>query len=165
MIVALGLSFAGSCKPEPVEVGATTPDLGLPVNDRPAVVWGVRPRDCLVCQNVTREIRMAQGRSGTDIDYIVVVLGTDRGIVSSFLKVERIQAQVAYLPPNEFRDVFGGLQPPFLLVSDGQRIRDLWVGPTDIAAAASPKGNGDPSSFQEAIERTIGAGLPEPRLR
>ena len=38
MIVALGLSFAVSCKPEPVVVGGTTPDLGLPVSDRPATV-------------------------------------------------------------------------------------------------------------------------------
>ena len=154
MIVALGLSFAESCKPEPVEVGATTPDLGLPVNDRPAVVWGVRPRDCLVCQNVTRALRVAQGRAGTDMDYIVVVLGSDQSIVSSFLQVERIHSRQIYMSSKEFEDVFGGIQPPFLLVSDGGRIRDLWVGPTDMAAAASPKRNGDPSSFQEAIEST-----------
>ena len=160
VIFGLGTSM-DACPTRPAVVpGSVAPDLERGGGDRPLAVWALTARDCLACQDVARGLRAAQQMS--DLELVVAVLGSNRGIVSSFLNAQRLRASEAYFSREEFRDVFGRAPPPFLFVSNGKTIVDAWVGRERVESAV--RAGDSESEFIAAVRKAMGSAVSHRRV-
>ena len=137
-------------------VGTSAPQALHSVGDTLVVAWIFRIADVLSCQSAGPLLREVQKYEGDRVAIRVIAIGDASELVQDYFRVQRIRAQVRYVPGASFREGFGDLKLPALfLVRDGV-VRGIWTGSSTVAKLAE----GDPPRIVRLLESLI----VEPRV-
>lgn len=127
-IAALAACPDGQGKPAALAAGDTITAVGVS-GSRPALVWAIDAEACLGCDLIdpARSLRTLQRQLGDSFETIVVAVSDlgveDGGMVSRFLKAQRISASVELRSPAEYERDFGAAPiPAFYLLGRQGRV-------------------------------------------
>lgn len=131
LVTALAACESGNS----LEVGMPVPSVAENGGDL-VIAWVMRPEDRLACQEVAMAFRRIARKYGPATT-AVVVLGRDKGLVRSLLTAERLEnTQLIHLNRRAYRRLFGNRLPPFLFISERNRVLALWSGMEYLSKSA-----------------------------
>ena len=128
-----GLLFLGGCRAPASNIATLVPGSVAPpvlaASAQTAVraTWVFDGADLLRCRNSARELRRLQARFGERVEIAAVAVDADRETVESFMRNERIRAQVRYLESGGGRDA-RGVQRPALYLVTGRTVAAVYLG-------------------------------------
>jgi hypothetical protein len=129
----------------PLPVGAAAPRVWA---GREGVVlaWVVGQNDYLTCQTYARDVRHMQRRYGTRLKVVLTTVGSRPEWIDEFLRLERLQAEVVRMTPEEYRRELGAARVPAVYV-----VRDGWIR----FSHPRPPEEGRRASLAETLEREL----------
>jgi hypothetical protein len=146
--VTAAVCLAGCGGKPRLAVGDPVARLGLhALPGETSVVWVVRDRDLFSCRNAARALRHLQARG--DVRIAIIAVGRDEAVLPRFLLAQRLSAQVSRVDAKTFRDRYGELPLPALLVARGGRVTAEWAAAREVIAAT----DGEAEALFEAAAR------------
>jgi hypothetical protein len=152
LAAAVLLLYFGQARVSPVGPGDPAPAVWSGVDEsRFLIGWTVGATDCLACDAPVYELRQLKSRFGGKLLVSVVAVDADSAIVGPFIRRERLDAAVTYIPRSVYRDQFGNAPLPALyLVS-----RDSIVASELTVKGSGTAERGKRRFFDGAIERLV----------
>lgn len=115
---------AGRSEATPLAPGDPAPAL-LAASARPVTIaWTFRADDLLSCSTAALSLRHVQAQFGDRVELVAVAVGPDPGLVSSFLRRERLDARVQRMDVREHAREFGPALLPSLYIITAGRVAE-----------------------------------------
>jgi hypothetical protein len=117
---------------------------------RIGVTWTLRDRDLFACESAAYDLRALVREHGGRVAIRAIAIDADPGLVTSFLRKERLQLQVSYLSAQQYRRAYGGEPVPSVAVSQRGRLVELLnTGQLHV------RGRRDTRSLQEVVAQLL----------
>lgn len=115
------VSFSGAGVPEKKLSKADLPPYWKMAGDESKTVvgWVFGAGNLLTCESMAREIRRLQNEVGSQVRISAVAVDTDSVLATSFLRKERVDADLVRIGSSEYRAAFGSAPIPRLYVIRG----------------------------------------------
>lgn len=128
-----GLLLLGGCGAPASNVATLVPGsvappvLAASAETAVRATWVFDGADLLRCRNSARELRRLQARFSDRVEIAAVAVDAEREPVESFMRSERIRAQVRYLGKGGSSDA-RGVQRPALYLVKGRTVAAVYLG-------------------------------------
>ncbi|HVG45855.1 MAG TPA: hypothetical protein VM890_14035 [Longimicrobium sp.] len=127
LCLAAGLGACADAAGAVLRTGASAP-VAVVSAGRPTILWVVRDADVLACRTPAREMRALQAAYGDRFGIAVVAVGDRPRLVPAFIREERLAAELVPVSERVYRERFGRVVLPAVVVVKGGRVVGVWDG-------------------------------------
>lgn len=132
LIILLALALGGfACTGTPgqgparLSVGREVPEYLRAEPGMVTIAWAFRADDMLSCGNAAMSLRHASARFGPNLRLVAIPVGDDAGLAESFLRRQRVPAEIRRLSPRDYARALGSTQVPALFVIQDRHVREV----------------------------------------